>query len=173
MTFTIEQAQSCDATDIAALIGARDRYYGAAEIEPLEVRIRQVHRGLFGDPPGSSALLAWDRRRLIGLAAFSFLWPAVGPTRSLYLKELYVVQEYRLQGVGKLLMSEIIATAATHACSRVEWTTDSDNLDAQTFYEGLGVERLPSKLFYRLEGSALTEAGGARHDDSAGATSGR
>jgi GNAT superfamily N-acetyltransferase len=86
-----------------------------------------------------------------GIAAYSFLWPAVGSTRSLYLKELYVPAAYRGQGVGKLLMHAVFETAAKLGCSRVEWTTDTSNTVAQAFYARLGLPRHPSKVFYRVE----------------------
>ena len=35
-----------------------------------------------------------------GMASYSFLWPAAGLTRSLYLKELYVAQDWQRQGIG-------------------------------------------------------------------------
>jgi GNAT superfamily N-acetyltransferase len=92
-----------------------------------------------------------------GLAAYSFLWPAVGATRSLYLKELYVPDTYRRQGVGKLLMRAIFETAGTLGCSRVEWTTDAGNTAAQAFFAKLDLPAYPSKIFYRIEatGSGL------------------
>jgi hypothetical protein len=40
-------------------------------------------------------MLAWDGDDLAGFAAYSFLWPAVGLTRSLFLKELYVAEAAR------------------------------------------------------------------------------
>ena len=88
---------------------------------------------------------------LAGLAAYSFLWPAIGPTRSLYLKELYVPAAYRGRGVGKLLMRAVFEAAARHGCSRVEWTTDVTNTGAQAFYARLALPRYPSKVFYRVE----------------------
>jgi ribosomal protein S18 acetylase RimI-like enzyme len=92
-----------------------------------------------------------------GLATYSFVWPARGVTRSLYMKELYVAGAYRGQGVGKLLMRAIFETAAQRGCSRVEWTTDTDNVAAQDFYAKLGLPSRPSKIFYRVEdtGSGL------------------
>jgi GNAT superfamily N-acetyltransferase len=96
-------------------------------------------------------LLAWAGPQLAGMAAYSYLWPAVGRTRSLYLKELYVGESHRRAGVGKLLMRAVFETAAQHGCSRVEWTTDSGNAGAQAFYETLGLPRHPAKVFYRLE----------------------
>jgi GNAT superfamily N-acetyltransferase len=85
------------------------------------------------------------------MAAYSYLWPAVGRTRSLYLKELYVGESHRRGGVGKVLMRAVFATASQHGCSRVEWTTDDGNAGAQAFYETLGLPRRPSKIFYRVE----------------------
>jgi GNAT superfamily N-acetyltransferase len=41
------------------------------------------------------------------MASYSFLWPAAGVTRSLYLKELYVAQDWQRQGIGKLLMDSL------------------------------------------------------------------
>jgi GNAT superfamily N-acetyltransferase len=85
-----------------------------------------------------------------GLAAYSFLWPAAGVTRSLYLKELFVRATARRLGIGKLLMRELHAVAAEQRCSRVEWTADTDQPDAQRFYAALGAEVLATKLFYRV-----------------------
>ena len=48
-------------------------------------------------------------------------------------------------------MESLFELAREHDCSRVEWTTDQDNLGAQAFYETFGVDPKTSKLFYRLE----------------------
>lgn len=150
---TVSPAESRDAAAIAALLGDLGRFYGATESEPLDRRIGQINEAIFTSPPTAYALLARDGDRVAGLAAYSFLWPAVGATRSLYLKELYVPDAYRRQGVGKLLMRAIFETAGTLGCSRVEWTTDAGNTAAQAFYAKLGLPAYPSKIFYRVEGT--------------------
>ena len=86
----------------------------------------------------------------MGIASYSFLWPAAGVTRSLYLKELYVRQAARRRGVGKLLMDELTGVANLHHCSRIEWTTEPENADAQAFYATLGAEVFAGKVFYRV-----------------------
>jgi predicted N-acetyltransferase YhbS len=97
---TVSPAQPGDAAAIAALLEALGRFYGAAH----QVTGAQVRAALFARPPGARTLLARDGEAVAGMAAYSFLWPAVGATRSLYLKELYVPQAYRGRGVGRLLM---------------------------------------------------------------------
>lgn len=140
-----------DVPAIAGLLEEMDRFYGATAAEPLEQRTRQIAEALFGDPAAARALLARDGERVAGIASCSFLWPAVGLTRSLYLKELYVAEAYRRQGVGDLLMSAVFAMAGEFGCSRVEWTTDTGNEGAQAFYESRGVPVQHSKIFYRVE----------------------
>ncbi|WP_229399271.1 GNAT family N-acetyltransferase [Micromonospora okii] len=139
---------------IAALLEELDTFYGETEIEPRDVRIRQINEALFGDPPLAHAVLAWDAQALVGLATYSFLWPAAGLTRSLYLKELYVAETARRRAVGKLLMDRLVEVATTNSCSRIEWITDRDNTPAQRFYEKLGVAQNGDKTFYRLEVSS-------------------
>jgi len=136
-----------------------DRFYGATEVEPLDLRVRQINEALFTAQPAAHALLAWQDDQLIGFAAYSFLWPAVGLTRSVFLKELYVAEAARRAGVGKQLMDALFEVAAKNDCSRVEWQTEKTNEAARSFYTGLGVGELDGKVFYRLEGERLKLGG--------------
>ncbi len=148
---TISTAGPSDTAAIAGLLAEMGRFYRAPQTEPLEERERQIRDALFGDPPAAHALLARDGDRLAGMAAYSFLWPAAGLTRSLYLKELYVAEGYRRRGTGTLLMRAVCEMAGKHRCSRIEWTTDRGNTRAQEFYRRLGFPFQPAKIFYRIE----------------------
>jgi GNAT superfamily N-acetyltransferase len=156
---TIGPARLEHADVIAGLLDELDRFYEATETEPGGQRVRHVLEALFSDPPSACALLAWDKGRAIGFASYSFLWPAAGSTRSLYLKELYVADDHRGEGVGRSLMDALCQVAAEHGCSRVEWTTDDDNPGAVQFYQALGYVPKPSKIFYRIEANDLAAAG--------------
>lgn len=138
---------------MAELLQEMDHFYGARGAEPVGERVRQINEAVFASQPAAWVLLARDGARLAGIAAYSYLWPAVGLTRSLYLKELYVADAYKRQGVGKLLMQALFEEASLRGCSRVEWTTDTDNVGAQAFYGGLGLSLppQPSKILYRVE----------------------
>lgn len=154
----VTAAQPSDLEAISALAEEMDRFYGATATEPREVRLRQIREALFADHPFAYAMLAWAGDNLAGFAAYSFLWPAVGLTRSLFLKELYVVEAARRTGVGKQLMQALLEIAVKHDCSRVEWQTETDNVDARAFYAGLEVSEFEGKIFYRLEGEHLQRA---------------
>jgi GNAT superfamily N-acetyltransferase len=154
----IAPAKPGDIEAISVLLQELDRFYGYAETGPLEARVLQIKDALFGDPPVAYALLAWDEGQLVGLASYSFLWPVMGLTRSLFLKELYVSDSARRTGIGRQLMNGLFSIAVKRGCSRVEWHTDRFNTNAQRFYELLGVQPHPSKIFYRLGGDGLLHA---------------
>jgi len=148
----VTPARPGDVPALAELLTEMGRFYGEAAAGPLDERTRQIGDALFASPPAAHALLAWDGTELAGMAAYSFLWPAAGLTRSLFLKELYVGERHRRRGAGKLLMQALFEMAGQCGCSRVEWTTDSGNVGALAFYEMLRLPRHSSKVFYRAEG---------------------
>jgi GNAT superfamily N-acetyltransferase len=152
---TIAPAEPADVHALADLMEELDRFYGVTAFDPLDVREEQIRRGLFGPQPLAYVLLAKDGDDLVGMAAYSFLWPAAGVSTSLFLKELYVRQDRQRTGVGRLLVAALCDVAVAAGCSRVEWQTDQDNLAAQGFYKALGVAVYPGKVFYRLDGDAL------------------
>ncbi len=157
---TLSAAKRGDVSAIAELAAEMDKFYGATELDPLDVRKDRITKALFGDVPTAYALLAWDDGKLIGFASYSFLWPAAGLTGSLHLKELYVSAGARRSGVGAMLMRGLFGIAVKYECSRVEWTADHDNEGARAFYEALGVVPLASKVLYRVTGDDLLRAAG-------------
>lgn len=145
----VTPAHETDLPQIAHLLEEMDRFYGVTEFEPADVRQSQIRSLIFRDPPAAFVLIARDDDSVVGLASYSFLWPAVGLTQSLFLKELYVAQSHRRQGVGRLLMHRVFAIAAETECSRVEWMTEQANTEAQAFYAGLSHKPNTEKVFYR------------------------
>lgn len=147
----VTPAEPADASALVDLAEEMDRFYGATQVDPRELRLRQVHDALFADPPAAYTLIARDDDQLTGFAAYSFLWPAAGLTRSLFLKELYVAESARRTGVGHQLMRALYDIAAKHTCSRVEWQTETTNHAARAFYASLGATEFDGKVFYRVE----------------------
>jgi GNAT superfamily N-acetyltransferase len=148
-------AELHDVPAIVNLLEELDRFYGVTELDSLEQRKARIEGLLFGDIPAAYVLLARDSGDVVGLASYSFLWPAAGITHSLFLKELYVRQSHWRRGIGKALMQRVCEMAMKNGCSRVEWTTESTNTVALHFYEALGTPLQPDKLFYRLDGESI------------------
>lgn len=146
---TVRPVAETDLPALAALFAEMRRFYGATEIEPAAEREEQLRALLFDGQPIAQVIVAHDEAVLAGFASYTFHWPAVGLTKSLFLKELYVTGSVRGRGAGKALMREVFRVAAETGCSRVEWMTDLTNTDAQAFYERIGAQPNTAKVFYR------------------------
>ncbi|MFF3755175.1 GNAT family N-acetyltransferase [Streptomyces sp. NPDC002018] len=142
----ISPATAADVDVISEILGEIEAYYGG---QPTPGDRDQIRAALFSDRPAASVLLARDGEQVLGLASYTFLWPAAGADTSLYLKELYVRTTARRQGVARAFMATLEAVAAAAGCSRIEWTADTDNPAALAFYEALGAEPRGGKIFYR------------------------
>jgi len=155
---TVTSAQPSDVAELADLIVEMDRFYGSGPDQPADQRQAEITAMLFGQSPAAHVLLARRGGALAGFASYSFLWPAVGLSRSLFLKELYVAQAHRRRGIGRLLMRRIFELATEAGCSRVEWMTEHVNTDAQRFYQQLGYPPNTEKVFYRAQHDAAPQA---------------
>lgn len=147
MDVTITEATQQDIDEIAVLLGEVEQYYGG---ENAPGNADEIYDALFSARPAATALLARADGVVVGFASYSFLWPAAGSTKSLYLKELYVRSAFRSRGVGQQLMDTLTRIGLAAGCSRMEWTGDTDNPSAMTFYEKMGVPQNGGKVFYRL-----------------------
>lgn len=157
MPIVVRPVELRDLEPVADLLIEMDKFYDEPERESAETKVANMKKFLFGEPPSAYLLVAHEEgdAAMFGIAAYSFLWPAIGTSRSLHLKELYVRQAHRRDGIGRLLMDSISEAARSSRCSRVEWTTDRGNTNAQEFYSSFGVDADDRKLFYRLRNSSL------------------
>lgn len=147
MIIRIEPARPADVDALVGLLAELAQFYGTDSRPDVD----ETEEALFGELPAATVLLAWAGTDLAGMAAYTYLWPAVGTRRSLYLKELFVAGAHRRSGVGRQLMAALFEIAEQRGCSRVEWTADQENTAAQRFYAELGAALRPTKLFYRTD----------------------
>jgi GNAT superfamily N-acetyltransferase len=152
---TLRHADISDLPVVTDLLYEVERFYGTVDFPPREQWEQQIESLLFSDVPAARVLLALQDDEPQGFASYSFLWPAAGVSKSLFLKELFVRESRRRRGVGAHLISQLCSIAVESGSSRLEWTTDTDNSDAQKFYDRLGVSRASAKVMYRAEGDVL------------------
>ena len=69
---------------------------------------------------------------------------------TLFLEDLFVHPRARRQGVARALLDNLRARASELGCGRFEWMVLDWNTGAQTFYDGLGAERLDTWRLYRI-----------------------
>lgn len=148
---TVLPARREDLAVLVELLNEIDAYYGDPVRESSIERAARIEKAVFLEGASATVLIARNEELYaVGMASYSFLWPAAGSSRSLFLKELYVREDYRRNDVGRVLMEELFKLAAEENCSRVEWQTDRPNTQAQQFYSSIGAAPIEDKVFYRF-----------------------
>ncbi|KAG6382376.1 hypothetical protein SASPL_157959 [Salvia splendens] len=76
-----------------------------------------------------------------------------------YIEDIFVRECYRRKGLGRLLLSAVVAQAAKMGYGRVEWVVLDWNVNAISFYEQMGAKILPEWRICRLTGDELQAFG--------------
>ena len=68
----------------------------------------------------------------------------------IHIEDIYVDEEYRNNGYGKMLFKEVIKRAKEEDCGRIEWTCLKWNEPSKKFYESMGARDMDEWITYRL-----------------------
>jgi len=108
-------------------------------------------------PSGCEILIAERDGAAVGLITFAVLYPAPGLGGQLVMKDLFVVDSARGQGLGRVMLAHLARLAVARGCVRLDWTAETDNPGALAFYDRVGAKRVTEKVYFRLDGAALKQ----------------
>jgi GNAT superfamily N-acetyltransferase len=111
-----------------------EKYDGAFAV--TEEVLRQ--QGFRGSRPDFYCLVAEEAGQLIGMLVYYFVPFTYRAKPNLIIKELYVAERHRSQGIGGLLMNAVAAEAAKANCGRIKWWVAKWNTRSIQFYQRLG-----------------------------------
>jgi ribosomal protein S18 acetylase RimI-like enzyme len=80
-----------------------------------------------------------EENDILGYVTFFFAY-YTWAGKSLYMDDLYIRQEYRGQGLGTMLIKNVISFAKEHQCNKLRWQVSNWNEPAIKFYESLGAK---------------------------------
>jgi len=115
-------------------------------------------------PRPRSVLLAELDGRPVGYAAYFETYSTFLARPTLYLEDIFVLEEARGRGVGRALMGALAREAVRRGCGRMEWLVLAWNHPAMGFYERLGACRLDDWVPYRLTADDLARLAGESGD---------
>ncbi len=151
--FKIRSAEPQDIDAIFALI------LGLAAYEQLSDKVTGspdlLRSHLFGDRPYTEAIVAEVDGKLCGFALFFHTYSTFLTQPGLYLEDVFVLPEYRRQGMGKALMTHVAKIAHDRGCGRLEWSVLDWNQSAIEFYQSLGATVLPDWKICRIAAETL------------------
>ncbi|HEY9881300.1 MAG TPA: GNAT family N-acetyltransferase [Leptolyngbyaceae cyanobacterium] len=115
----------------------------------------ELHNHLFGERPYVEAVVARVDGKAAGFALFFHNYSTFLTKPGIYLEDLFVLPEYRRQGVGKAVLVYLGKLALSRGCGRFEWNVLDWNTPAIAFYESMGAEIKPDWRLCRVSGEAL------------------
>jgi GNAT superfamily N-acetyltransferase len=148
------------ASDISALLELMQRlavfeHYDADFAVSAETLLAQ---GFEREPPDFYALVAEDPDAvgvLTGMLVYYIIPFTFRARPTLYIKELFVAESGRGQGIGEALMRAAAGEALALGCATIKWQVADWNTHARAFYERLGATADHVWVDYALSETAL------------------
>lgn len=152
-TFQVRQAITSDVPQIFNLIQA------LAEYEQLSHQVmgsaEDLHRHLFGDRVYAETIVTEIEGKVVGFALFFPNYSTFLTKPGIYLEDLFVLPEYRRQGIATAMLSYLGKLAVERNAGRLEWSVLDWNESAIAFYQRMGAEILPDWRTCRVTANAL------------------
>jgi GNAT superfamily N-acetyltransferase len=121
------------------LIAAYQRFY---EVEDVDEERNRAFFARFVAPSENGMLLgAWVDSELAGYACLYWHFTSLVPAETVLMNDLYVVERFRGQGVGRALIEASAAVTRERGAHHLEWATQPSNVTAQHLYDRTGAER--------------------------------
>lgn len=150
-SFQLRPATREDAPGLISLIIALAVF---EELEPPDAAAQQrLVEHAFGERKYFEPWLAFveGRTEPVAYAILFTTYSTFLAKPTLYLEDLFVLPEYRKQGIGGALLRNVVTLADERGCGRVEWTALDWNVNAQQVYEQkVGARRMSEWYLYRM-----------------------
>lgn len=121
-----------------------EKYIDSFAITPEVVK----NSGFRKSPPDFHCIVAEDNDKIVGILVYYFLPYTAQNQPAIYMKELYVDENYRGRKIGERLMNALWDEALVHNCEQIKWTVAPWNKAGQKFYERLGANQNNEWLNY-------------------------
>lgn len=154
-TIAIRPATPEDISTLFELIQALAAYEKLSHAVTGTVDELAAH--LFGERPYAEALLAECSGQPVGFALFFSNYSTFLTKPGLYLEDLFVLPDYRRQGIARALLKHLGQIAVDRNCGRLEWSVLDWNAPAIAFYEQIGADILPDWRICRVTGTQLQQ----------------
>ncbi len=131
----IRDAAEEDAKYLAVLAHEFAKY----EVEAALSSESSIIADAFGDNPACKFIVAENNTssEVVGFAMFYAGYDLLSATRGSHLGDVFVLEEYRGNGIGKLLIKGVSSQVVEQEGEWLSWTVDRSNKSARAFYASL------------------------------------
>ncbi len=117
--------------------------------------VEDLSLGLFGKRPFAEAIVAEVNGKVVASALYFYNFSTFLMKPGIYLEDLFVLPDYRRQGIATALLKYLANYAVEQGCGRLEWSVLDWNESAITFYKRLGAVLMDEWTGCRVTGEAL------------------
>lgn len=150
---TIRSAMPGDAPLLTTMI--RELAEFEHELDQVDATPEDIVREGFSGNPNFHALIAeWDGQPA-GYAVYFFSFSTWAGRQSLFIEDLFVREQFRRKGIGKLLLRHTAAIARQRKCYGMRWEVLNWNKPAIEFYRSLGATLQTDWFPVLLQGDAF------------------
>lgn len=108
----------------------------------------RLYKHYFADKPKYECRLAYVDDRAVGFVSFFDTYATLNAKSSLYVEDIYVMDDEQFKGVGKALMNECLRLAKERGHCRVDLLSFGEG--PRKFYEKLGADWKNHNFHYRF-----------------------
>jgi GNAT superfamily N-acetyltransferase len=135
LELTISEPSTSELADICGLL---ELQYAEHRIALERSKLEEAVTRALEDRKLGLFLLARCDGRAVGLSYLAWIFTLENGGTTAWLEELYVVTEFRSQGLGAKLLERSIQAAAAEGCCAVDLEVDFDHARAARLYERHG-----------------------------------
>ena len=128
---TIEPATSIDREHIIRLLAAQ---LAEHDIELHSDPLAYAVDGFFEEPRRGRILVARKDAQIVGVAVLSYTWTLEHGGKSCWLDELYVQPDFRVHGIGTMLIRAAIEITTADGCIAMDLEVESGHERAANLY---------------------------------------
>ncbi|MCL2376961.1 MAG: GNAT family N-acetyltransferase [Defluviitaleaceae bacterium] len=126
---------------------------GIARYEKLEDKVvatEELLKEWIFDKQSAWVIFPMIDGKEVGFAVYCQNFSTFLGRAGMYLEDIYVLPEYRNQGIGKATFDELLNIAKQRGYGRMEWTCLDWNTPSIEFYLKLGAEQMNEWTTYRM-----------------------
>lgn len=145
MGIQIQRAQKHDAEAIADF---QQRMAWETEEKKLDMAVvLPAVEAVFDDPEKGFYLVAKSGDQTVASLLITFEWSDWRNSQIWYIQSVYVLADFRRQGIYRKMYDFVIGKAKEHEVRFVRLYVETENERAQSVYQNLGMKRLPYYMY--------------------------
>lgn len=135
----IEQVTLQTLHEVLPLIAQYQTFY---QVVDINYQRNEQFFGQFMDNSPLGALFVYRQDgKVLAFATVYFSFSSTITAKVGIMNDLFTLEDYRGQGIGKTLINHCLDYALNQGAARLQWVTALDNIQAQALYDSLKINK--------------------------------